>query len=156
VVKVRAQGIALEPAPGWEVRIRTRPADPAAPEGRPRAVLHAATVPLPDDRGDFGGGVTPLLGPDDVLVTLFEYEPAASATALFATRGRPTPLPPDFSPRQLQRTIPGQSGRQWFFREGGRAFCLYIVLGSHARRAALVRRAADLLATLDLDPGAGS
>lgn len=154
-MKVRALGIALEPAAGWEVRIRTRPADPAAPDGQPRAVLHAATVALPDDRGDFGSGVTPLLGPDDVFLTLFEYEPAAASTALFATLGRPTPVPPDFSPRQLQRTVAGQSGRQWFFREGGRAFCLYVVLGSHARRATSVRRAADLLATLDLDPGTG-
>ncbi len=155
-MKLRASGMALEPGPGWEVRIRTRPADPAAPEGRPRAVLHAATVALPEDRGDFGGGVTPLLGPDDVFVTLFEHEPEAASTPLFATRGRPTVAALDFSPSGLQRTIPGQSGRQWFFREGGRAFCLYVVLGSHARRAPLARRAAALLATLDLDPGAGS
>jgi hypothetical protein len=155
-VKVRAQGMALSPEPGWEVRIRVRPADPGAADGRPRPVLHAATVPLPEGRGDFGGGVTALLGPEDVFLTLFEYDPAASTTALFATRGRPTPIPPDFSPSQLQRTLPGQSGRQWFFREGGRAFCLYVVLGSHARRVPLVRRAAALLATLDLDPGDGS
>lgn len=155
-MKVRAQGIALEPEPGWEVRIRVRPADPAAPGGRPRAVLHAATVPLPESRGDFGGGVTALLGPDDVFITLFEYDPTATTTPLFATRGLPAPIAPDFSPRQLQRTIPGQSGRQWFFRQGGRAFCLYVVLGSHARRVPLVSRANALLATLDLDPGAGS
>lgn len=155
-MKVRAQGMALEPETGWEVRIRVRPPDPGAPGGTPRAVLHAATVPLPEGRGDFGGGVTATLGPDDVFLSLFEYDPSAAGTALFATRGRPTPMPPDFSPNQLQRTIAGQSGRQWFFREGGRAFCLYVVLGSHARRAALVRRVGTLLATLDLTPGGGS
>ncbi len=155
-MKVRALGIALEPNQGWEVRIRTRPADAAAREARPRAVMHAATVPLPDDRGDFGGGVTPMLGTDDVFVTLFEYGPEATSTPLFRTRGRPRPVPSDFSPNQLQRTIAGQSGRQWFFSEGGRAFCLYVVLGSHARRAALTRRVADLIATLDLEPGAGT
>ncbi len=155
-MKVRALGMAVEPVTGWEVRIRRRPADPQAPEGRPRGVLHASTVPLTEERGDFGGGVTPTLGPDDVFLTLFEYEPEAATTPLFATVGRPRPTAYDFSPDRLQRTIPGQSGRQWFFREGGRPFCLYVVLGSHARRAVLARRAADLLATLDLDPGAGS
>ena len=156
MVKVRAQGMAIEPEPGWEVRIRVRPPDPGAPAGVPRAVLHAATVPLPEARGDFGGGVVAQLGPDDVFLSLFEHDPAATGTALFAARGRPTPVPPDFSPRQLQRTIPGQSGRQWFFREGGRAFCLYVVLGSHARRAALVPKATALLHTLQLDPGGTS
>jgi hypothetical protein len=62
--------------------------------------------------------------------------------------------PADFSPAQLQRTIPGQSGTQYFFSEGGRAFCLYVVLGSHARRAHLVRKVRDVLDTLDLDAGA--
>ncbi len=155
-MRVRAHGMAVEPASGWEVRIRSRPVDVRAPAGVPRPVLHAATVALPDDRGDFGGGVTPLLGPDDVFVCLFEHDPAAAGSPLFRTLGRPTPVAADFSPRRLQRALPGQSGRQWFFSEGGRAFCLYVVLGSHARRAPLARRAADLLATLALDPGAGS
>lgn len=38
-------------------------------------------------------------------------------------------------------------------QEGGRAFCLYVVLGSHARRADLVRRLREVLQTLDLEPG---
>jgi hypothetical protein len=153
-VKVRAHGMAVERRPGWEVRIRRRPADAREPGGRPRAVLHAATVPLPEERGDYGGGVTPLLGADDVFVSLFEFEPDAVGTPLFATRGRPRVAPADFSPMALQRTIPGQSRVQYFFSEGERAFCLYVVLGSHARRAHLVRKANEVIATLDLDAGA--
>ena len=150
-MKLRAHGMAVEPPPGWEVRIGRRTPEVGEPDARPRPVLHAATIPLPQVRGDFGGGVTGLLSAEDVFVSLFEYEPEAVRTPLFATKGRPTPSAADFSPAGLQRTIPGQSGRQWFFQEAGRAFCLYVVLGSHARRAGLVPTVRALIDTLDLD-----
>lgn len=149
-MKLRAYGMAVDPPGGWEVRIARRAGRQQPGEQTP-AVLHAATVPLPEQRGDFGGDVTPLLGREDVFVSLFEYEPEAARTALFATVGRPRPTAADFSPAQLQRTIRGQSGRQYFFQEAGRAFCLYAVLGSHARRAPLVARLNPLLDTLVLD-----
>ena len=167
-MKLRAHGIAVDAPAGWEVRIERRTPEVAAQvspvfgeDGLPRAapvrseprpVLHAATIALPAVRGDFGGGVTPLLGADDLFVSLFEHEPEACATPLFATRARPQPVAGDFAPNRLQRSIAGQSGRQWFFSEGGRAFCLYVVLGSHARRAALVNRLTPVLTTLALDP----
>jgi hypothetical protein len=34
---------------------------------------------------------------------------------------------------------------QYFFNDSGRAFCLYIVLGSHARRRRLVAAANQLV-----------
>jgi hypothetical protein len=37
------------------------------------------------------------------------------------------------------------SANQQFFSVGGRAFCLFTVLGSHARRMASVPRAAQLV-----------
>ena len=151
-MRLRAHGLAVEQPPGWEVRIRRRPADPSEPGGVPGPVLHASTVPLPETRGDFGGGVTPLLTADDVFVCLAEYEPEAAGTPLFAAKGRPRVSPDDVRPNQLQRSLPGQSGVQYFFTEGTRAFCLYVVLGSHARRAALVRKVNEVLATLELDP----
>jgi hypothetical protein len=40
------------------------------------------------------------------------------------------------------------SASQHFFSDGGRAFCLFTVLGSHARRMASVPRAAALVGTL--------
>jgi len=43
-----------------------------------------------------------------------------------------------FSPRALQHVIAGQSGFQRFFTEGNRAFCLFVVLGSHENAPALV------------------
>ena len=51
----------------------------------------------------------------------------------------------------MQRTLSGQSGRQIFFNESGRAFCLYVVLGSHRQREVLVPLANDVLASLAID-----
>lgn len=152
-MKVRGHGMAVDTPPGWEVRIGRRTPDGQESAARSRPVLHAATVALPEVRGDFGGDVTGLLGTDDVFVSLFEYEPEAVSTPLFATRRRPALTAAHFSPVGLQRSIAGQSGRQYFFQESGRAFCLYVVLGSHARRAALVRRVSAVLDTLELSEG---
>ena len=44
-----------------------------------------------------------------------------------ASRGAPTAA--WFNRRALQRTLDGQTGFQRFFSHGGRAFCLYVVLG---------------------------
>lgn len=152
-MRVRGHGLGVESRPGWEVRIRRRAADPREPGGRPRPVLHAATVPLPDERGDFGSDLTPSLGPDDVFISLFEHEPEAAGTALFARRGRPQVTAAAFAANALQRTVAGQSGAQFFYTESGRPFCLYVVLGSHARRAELVRKANSVIGTLTVDPG---
>ena len=60
-----------------------------------------------------------------------------------------------FDPATLRRGIPGQSAHQAFFQESDRAFCLYVVLGSHARRAALVPIANRVLASVRIDPPVG-
>ena len=46
----------------------------------------------------------------------------------------------------------GQSGRQIFFNANGRAFCLYVVLGSHRQRNVLVPLVNEVLATLEIEP----
>lgn len=150
-MRLRAHGVGVEVPSGWEARIARREPERPAPGEVPRSVLHAATVALPEDRGDFGGGVTGRLGPEDVFLSLFEYGPEAVTAPLFAARGRPRPTAADFSPSGLQRSIPGQSGKQWFFQEAGRAFCLYVVLGSHARRAAQVPAVRSIIDALDLE-----
>jgi len=120
-MKLRAHGLAVGPPSGWDARISKRPPEHAQATTNP--VLHAANFPLPAERGDFGGGVTPGMGPSDVLIVLFEYDREAASTALFRQQGRPQPRPEHFNPRQLQRTIAGQAGVQYFFQENGRAFC---------------------------------
>lgn len=100
--------------------------------------MQVATFPLPVGVGDFGGGATPRMGFNDILIVLLEYGPESVGTALFERQGRPTLRSADFDENQLQHNLAGQSGSQTFFTEAGRAWCLYVVLGSHLNRARAV------------------
>jgi uncharacterized surface protein with fasciclin (FAS1) repeats len=175
LTELSTQGVTLELPAGFEGRAVRRPRTPTSPSvssapSSPAnrraptatdtlAIVHAATVPLPPEVGDFGSNVVDILGTDDVFVVVFEYDASAANTALFAEQGIPRTLPFEaFSPTLLQRTIKGQSGAQRFFTEANRAFCLYAVLGADGRRAALVQKVNALLATLTIEPlaaGAG-
>ena len=142
-MRLTAAGLTMDLPPGWEARAKTQP--PSRPGRRGNLLVHAATVAIPTTRGDFGSGVVDLLGPDDVFVSLFEYDPEEARTALFEARGLPSVRPADFSTGVMQRTLPGHSGAQWFFAASGRAFTLHAVLGSHGRRAAGAVRLQQLL-----------
>ena len=145
-MRLVAGGMTLDLPPGWEARLRRQP--PSQP-GRPgNVLLHAATVPIPERRGDFGSGVVETLGPDDAFVALLEYDRKDADKVLFAATRLPVPRPSDFSPSVLQRTRVGNSGAQWFFSLSGRPFSLHAVLGSHARRSPGAVRVAGLLAGL--------
>ncbi len=128
---------------GWETRISRR--EPRDPGEVTHPVLHACTRPLPAERGDFGSGVIDLLGSDDVFVSLIEFGSEVADQGLFEPQGRPALRPSQFSYDRMPRLYPGVSAAQHFFSEGGRAFCLYVVLGAHSRRMALVPRAARLV-----------
>ncbi|MET0628010.1 MAG: fasciclin domain-containing protein [Acidimicrobiia bacterium] len=125
---------------------------PAAPMGQTtNAVVHVATIPLSPDVGDFASGAVEDLGPFDALIVLFEYDPEAADKPLFAVEGMPRSLTPtDFSPATLQRSLRGQAGVQRFFREAGRAFCLYVVLGSMQNRARVVPEVNQVLGTFTI------
>ena len=142
-MRLEHAGVVVDLPAGWEARARTQP--PSVPGGRGNLLLHAATVPLPAARGDFGSGVVETLGPDDVFVALYEYDEQDAGKALFAAQGLPVPRPSDFSTAVLQRTQLGHSGAQFFFTATGRAFCLHVVLGSHSRRAPGAAKTAELL-----------
>ncbi|HZQ28219.1 MAG TPA: hypothetical protein VFA94_11020 [Acidimicrobiales bacterium] len=143
-------GLAAKLPLGWEARIFKRAPEAAAESTNP--VLHAASFALPADRGDFGSGAVDLMGPDDVFVTVIEYDRSAAGTALFARQGLPRSVDrSQFSPTTLQRMIPGQAGAQLFFSDRGRAFCLYVVLGSWARADALIPKANALIAGLMIE-----
>jgi len=146
---VRAHGVAVRTPAGCEARIHRRP--PTEPDERTHSVTHVANFALPPDRGDFGTGAVERMGRDDVLVVLVEFDAASASTPLFANRGLPRPRVEDFHPAQLQRTLPGQSGAQWFFNTRGRAFSLYVVLGSHHRRARLLPQVRQILDDLTID-----
>ncbi len=156
MARLSAEGLSVEVPEGWDAEIFRREPD-AAPdadltdETRPEitgAVLHMANFPLPPQRGDFGSGAVEVMRRQDVLVVLKEYDRDSAKVALFRRRLE-LPLRADvFDPDQLQRVLPNQGGTQVFFNEAGRAFCLYVVLGSYRLRARLLPQVNALLATL--------
>ena len=143
----------------WEGEIFNRAPD--ATDGRSlavaeeevaRNVIHLANFALPAERGDFGSGAVELMSTGALLVILFEHGPESVDTPLFARKGVPQLTADEFHPQQMQRTLMGQSGRQIFFNEAGRAFCLYVVLGSHRQREVLVPLVNEVLRTLEIEP----
>lgn len=166
-MRIEGHGIAVELPEGWEGSIDRRPEEDAAGASRSSVdggaaspaeadaehpVTHLANFPLPNGRGDFGSGAVESMTSTDVLVCIIEYGPEDVGTPLFGHEGIPTLTAAQFSPSAMQRTIEGMSGTQAFFSEGGRAFCLYAVLGSHRDRRALVPEVNDLLRTLQIAP----
>lgn len=116
-------------------------------------VVHLANFPLPADRGDFGSGAVDVMAASDVFVSLLEYGPENVGTPLFSRAGIPTALHTDqFHPLSLQRTLPGQAGYQEFFTTGGRAFCLYVVLGNRMNARALVAAVNTVLSSIEIGP----
>jgi hypothetical protein len=169
-VRFDRAGIAVTLPAGWDALLYRREELPTAPDGtfsrqglEPSAlervapgatthpVLHTASFPMPPDRGDYGSGAVDIMDTQDIFVSLLEFHPDAAQTPLFARQGVPQRLTSDdFRGGALQRTLPGQSGCQRFFSHAARAFCLYVVLGSHARRHLLVPTVNELLASLEI------
>jgi hypothetical protein len=165
VSTLTAHGLGVTLPAGWDGEIFTREPSPAVPQSAPASanpmagalasieeerlpVVHAANFSLPPGRGDFGGGAVELMGARNLFISLFEYGSESVGTPLFAHEGRPTLRADDFDPQQMQRTIAGQSGKQAFFQEAGRAFCLYVALGSHHLRGLLVQPANQVVSSL--------
>lgn len=164
-VQLAAHGLAAALPAGWEgtitaeqealVRAQALAAHAGAAAPATMPVAQFATFPLPAIRDDFGGGAVGDMGPDDVFIALLEYGSEEVASALFADVGLPRRLDPRaFSPHMLHRRIAGHAGLQLFFNDAGRAFCLYIVLGDADDAHRLVRRAEQVLATVEIEPSA--
>ena len=116
------------------------------------ATLHAANFPLPAEDSDFATGAVAHMPSDGVLVVLTEYDRDLAGTALFAQRGLPRSLPAHAArPETLLRRLPGQAGVQRFFTHAGRAFCLYVVVGSLPSRPQLVAKANALLRSVSIE-----
>jgi hypothetical protein len=148
MVRLAAHGVAVDVPRGWEGRILRR--SPLNPNEQSRSVMHIASFPLPEERGDFGVGVTDLMRSGDAFVSLFEYGPESVGQPLFAAQGVPRLTADHFSPRRLQRSLPGQVGCQLFFTANVRPFCLYIVIAGRIHVRALVNELNAMLQQLDL------
>jgi hypothetical protein len=153
-MRVAAHGITVDLPDRWEGAIRAEREDAlsaAAAAGRAYPVAHLSSFGLPGRRGDFGSGAVEAMGRDDDFVALVEFGEHEAHSPLFAATGLPRRLDPRrFSPRALQRMLPGQTGLQHFFTAGGRAFCLYVVLGDRDDAHLHVRRVERVLARLTI------
>jgi len=148
VTKLAAHGLAVGLPAGWEGRIQRRATSVAAEQTH--SVVHLANFALPEQRDDFGGGVTPLMRSPDVFVVLFEYGPDSLGRPLFAAQGIPRVSADMFGSKRLQRPLPGQLGCQQFFTANGRPFCLYVVAGSRAYLPRIIAEVNRVLADLDV------
>lgn len=154
MIRLAAHRLAVGVPRGWEARIFRRVASHAAEGTHP--VIHLANFPLPEERGDFGGGVTEHMTGPDVFVTVFEYGPESVGQPLFAHQGVPTLTEAMFSPARLQRTLPGQLGAQVFFTAAGRPFCLYVVIADRRYLPAAVAEVNRAVAALEIEPAGRS
>jgi hypothetical protein len=134
---VAAHGLRVTLPQRWEGRLFLRDGLGEDDESI-NPVLHLGNFALPPGRGDFGTGAVEVMGAGHAFVALLEYGASEAGQPLFAARGMPRPALAEFAPNALQRRLPGQLGCQRFFTEHGRAFCLYVVLGSRRHAAALV------------------
>ena len=163
MAKIEAHGLVAQAPPGWDAQIYVRPALPAealavAPGADPsrqpgevtRPIVHLANFALPAGRADFGGGAVETMESGAVFIALIEHPSDVVGTPLFDHQV-PWPLASDdFVPEQMQRPLPGQAGCQRFFTANGRAFCLYVVIGSFRTRALLAGVVNDALATIEI------
>jgi hypothetical protein len=139
-VRLAAHGIALDLPQGWDGRIWMRAG------GGP--VVHAANIPLPPDDGDFATLASQSLPADGVVVVLIDFGTADAGTPLYANPAPTGVEAAELQPQTLLRRLPGQRGLQRFFTSGGRAMCLYVVVGSAAHAADLAAAVSGVLATL--------
>jgi hypothetical protein len=150
--RIEQGGLSAEVPGGWDGAITGGGFPILADGAKQPTVLHAGSFPLPADRASFGSHTVTFMTASDVFVVLFEYGPESADTPLFAAQGMPRTLQPrQFDRNALQQGVAGQSGLQQFFTEEGRAFCLYVVLGSHVDRADLVPQVNAFLETIEID-----
>ncbi len=148
--KLSGHGFDVDLPQGWDGRIYTRRDETSDTTNR---ALHAATFALPSDPGDFGAGAVDQMTDSDVLVVLLEYGREAAGTALFANDGLPSSLRPEsFSPNGMPKVVPGRSASQYFFTLDERAFCLFVVLGSHNDRVRLAGVASAVASAITIAP----
>lgn len=150
--QVAAHGISIHLPAGWdaEIYVRDLDGDPTDSIVELKPVLHASNFALPTGRGDFGSVAVEAMDRPGVFLAVLEYENASAATTLFDN-----PFPSrletrEFGPNNLQRPLPGQGGAQRFCQQGGRAFCVYAVLGNYAMRNVLVPELNKALGTVTI------
>lgn len=149
-MRLQSAGMSVDLPAGWEGEIGR--GGELAPQGISRrpTVAHFANFPLPVERADFGAEAVEVMRSGDAFIALFEYGEGSADKPLFSHQGVPRIQTRDFDRNALQHGLPGQSGLQRFFSVNGRAFSLYVVVGSHLDRADAVDEINQLLGSVTL------
>jgi hypothetical protein len=143
-------GLTIDVPPGWEGRIFT---PDLAPPAVNLPILHLTDTILSMQASTYAPELAARAGPAGALVALVEFEDRLADRGLYAAQGLALPLRRDrFDPHALQLPDPFQEGHQRFFSQGGRAFCLYVVLGIGPGADARLRTVNGALATLTVTP----
>jgi hypothetical protein len=143
-------GLAIRVPANWEGRIFVPSLPPPAVN---LPVLHLTNAVLPMARSTYAPELAAQAGSTGALVALVEFEPRLADRGLYAPRGIGVPLRrARFHTRALQVPNPSQEGHQRFFSEGGRAFSLYVVLGTGEGADWRLRVVNSALATLRITP----
>lgn len=153
--EISGYGISVSVPADWDAQIYLTTSPTDNPEGISSPTMHAASFPLPpDDLSSYGSTLVADMTENDVFMAMVEYAGADATGVLFTANDHlPQFLTTDaFSPWILQRSLPGQGGAQYFFTESGRAFCLYVVLGSFSNAVPLVAEVNDVLPTITITP----
>jgi hypothetical protein len=96
------------------------------------------------------------MSPNGVFVALAEYDPALGGVGLFSPASTPWPFrPADPSRRTMERPRPDRAGLQRFFTVKGRAFSLYLVIGTAGGASDPIKRANAVLSTVRMLPLGG-
>ncbi len=144
-MRLLGHGIGVDLPRGWEGVIYRRP------DGDP--TLHAANFALPADDGDFGSLAVSSMASDGAFIALTEYDSALAGQGLFAAAGLRLPLrESETDPMAMMRPVRGRAGVQRFFTASGRAFCLYVVVGTRPTRERLIGDVNMVLSTVSISP----
>ncbi len=147
---LKGHGLAIEVPANWEGRIFV-PALPPPALNLP--ILHLTDTVLPMQRSTYAPELAAQAGSKGALVALVEFEERLADRGLYAPQGLGLPLRRDrFHTRALQVPNPLQEGHQRFFSQGGRAFSLYVVLGTGPGAEWRLRVVNHALATLKVTP----
>ncbi len=145
-----SHGISIEVPRGWEGRFFVPDVPPPAVN---LPVLHLTDTILSRERSSFAPELAARAGGTGVLIALLEFEHTLADRGLYAPQGLNLPLLRErFHPRALQVPSRVQEGHQRFFSTHGRAFCLYVVLGTSRGVDQRLRTVNDTLASLRIEP----
>jgi hypothetical protein len=150
MTRLSSRGIAITVPRGWEGRIFV---PDLAPPAINLPILHLTDTVLTTERSSYAPELAARAGGAGILVALLEFDHRLADVGLYEPQGLRLPLARDrFHQKALQFPSRVQEGHQRFFSEGGRAFCLYVVLGTGPGVDRRLDQANRALASLEIRP----